>query len=322
MKKLMFSTIAVLILFSGCSTYSDLKPIRDYIVTEKDLIPEGICVDSRSQTIYVSSTYKRKIIRISRNGSVSDFIQPLQDTIGSVIGMLVDERSNLLWVNSVHDKSILPLVKPEIKTEWSNNIYAYNLKSGTLEFKFALHEQSAFLNDLTITTSGQIFATETIGNSVYTIDSENGRLQLFLSVDGLHFLNGITFSAELNCLFVSANEGIVRINLNDKSYQMLKTNENTDSRFIDGLTFYKNTLLGHQSSKIEKFHLTDTGTEIFRSEVVDSGKEFDSSTTGDIADPFYYYIVNSQIRSGIDYNNHKIRSIDSLDNYIIRRKKL
>ena len=74
-----------------------------------------------------------------------------------------------------------------------------------------------------------------------------------------------------------------------------------DAKDIDGLAMYNHVLIGHQSTKVSKFHLNATGDAITKVEVLDSGPEFDSSTTGELDDDGnYYFIVNSQIRSGID----------------------
>jgi hypothetical protein len=53
------------LVFISCTTQDESR-IKDYILTEKDLIPEGVAFDEATQTIYISSTYKRKIISIDQ----------------------------------------------------------------------------------------------------------------------------------------------------------------------------------------------------------------------------------------------------------------
>jgi sugar lactone lactonase YvrE len=50
-----------------------------YTISENDLIPEGIAYDPARKNFYVSSTFKRKIIRIDANGRATDFTQEAQD---------------------------------------------------------------------------------------------------------------------------------------------------------------------------------------------------------------------------------------------------
>ena len=69
-----------------------------YEIPENDLIPEGIAFNPKTRAIFVSSTWKRKILKISSDGKVEDFIKSGQDGILGVIGMKVDAERQLLWV--------------------------------------------------------------------------------------------------------------------------------------------------------------------------------------------------------------------------------
>ena len=68
--------------------------------------------------------------------------------------------------------------------------------------------------------------------------------------------------------------------------------------------------------------MNDDYTEIIKSEILDSGSEFDASTTGEVANDAYYYIVNSQLSSGIDFKSKSAKPMDSLENVIIRKISL
>jgi sugar lactone lactonase YvrE len=49
------------------------KPEVAFIVPEKDLIPEGIAYDPADKTCYLGSIYKKKVVRITAKGDISDF---------------------------------------------------------------------------------------------------------------------------------------------------------------------------------------------------------------------------------------------------------
>jgi hypothetical protein len=188
--------------------------------------------------------------------------------------------------------------------------------------KYDLNAAQAFLNDITVVSNGDVFATESVNSGIYWINSETDSLELFLEAKEYDFLNGITYSDKSNSLFVSSTQGVLQIDIPTKKYKLLKTAEGVDAKGIDGLTLYQNKFIGHQSSKVSIFYLNEDESEIEKSEVLNSGDEFDSSTTGEIGNNYYYFIVNSQIRTGIDKANKTIKSPDSLKDIIIRRIKL
>ena len=64
-RQIMIILVLIAATLSGCNKTISKE---DFIIKEKDLIPESLCVDSRTGIIYVGSTYKRKIIQIIHVG--------------------------------------------------------------------------------------------------------------------------------------------------------------------------------------------------------------------------------------------------------------
>jgi hypothetical protein len=116
-------------------------------------------------------------------------------------------------------------------------------------------------------------------------------------------------------------KGIVSVDINTGLYKLLPSN-NIDHIDIDGLSFNADHFIGHQSTKVCRFYLSAERDSIIRSDTLDTGKEFDSSTTGETGNGYYHFIVNSQVQSGIDFKKQELKSPDSLENIIIRRIKL
>lgn len=299
------------------------KPFKkDFVIDEKDLIPEGIAVDSKTGIIYVGSTYRRKIVQIDTKGEVSDFISQERDSIWSVLGMEVDEENNMLWVNTAHIHEVMPLINPLDTKDWLTTISAFDLNNKKMAKKYQLNDTTSAFNDLTLSKFGNVYATESANNKIYVVNKKTNRLEKFLELKNFNFPNGITYSEIHNVLFVSTREGILKIDIDSKQYELLPTAENINAKSIDGLTLFNNHLIGHQNSRVSKFYLNDEFTEIVSSEVLDSGEEFDASTTGEISHGDYYFIVNSQLSSGIDFETKMVKPIDSLEKIIIRKINL
>ena len=94
MLKIFLHSIFLLIITVANSQTASTEIISD---SEKDLIPEGIAVDSRTGSIFVSSIAKQKIIRIDAHGKSKDFISKNEHGFMEGLGMNVDMKRNLLW---------------------------------------------------------------------------------------------------------------------------------------------------------------------------------------------------------------------------------
>lgn len=304
--------------FLACSSSKE-KEQQDFILDDKQIIPEGVAFDTVTQTIYVSSTYKRKIIAIDAQGNVSNFISEAQDDIKSVIGMEVDNRTNSLWAVSSEALDVLPLIDPG-PLQWRSSVYQFSLADGRLKNKFVLEKDSVFLNDITVGADGAVYITESVQNGLYRIGPGEDSIKLFIDFKPYHFINGICFADSR--LFVCSTEGILSVDIAAKQFQLLKSTTQADHRDIDGLSFNGNYFIGHQSTKIMRFEPNAAMDSIVRSDTLNSGKDFDASTTGEIGNNYYYFIVNSQIQSGIDFTKKQVKPLDSLDPVIIRKLKL
>ena len=306
--------------FISCKNAGESN-ITDYTITEKDLIPEGVAFDEKTQKIYIGSTYKRKIISIDRDGQVADFITEGQDDIKSVIGIEVDEKTNSLWAVSCEALDYLPLKNPG-KDQLRSSVYQFSLSDGKLLKKYAFNKDSVFLNDLTVADDGKVYVTESMKAGLYVINPGSDSLQHFMDLKDYGFINGISFTDIPGFLYVASMKGIFKIDLATKQYSLLPELSSLKAEDIDGLAFYDNYFIAHQSTAVTRFYLSPKRDSITKADTLNSGKEFDASTTGEVSAGNYYFIVNSQIQSGIDYENKKLKPMDSLSTIIIRKISL
>ena len=318
----MIKALTIIVIVLSLCSCQNKELNKDFRINEKDLIPEGVAADSRTGIIYIGSTYKRKIIQIDAEGKITDFISQEEDGIWSVLGMEVDETDGVLWVNTAHIHDVMPLINPISTREWMTTVSAFDINNRELIKRYQLNDTTSAFNDLTVIPNGNVYTTESANNKIFMINSETDSLELFLELENYNFPNGITHSEKLNSLFVSTREGVLKINIESKEQLLLKEFDSVNAKRIDGLALYENYLIGHQSSKVSKFYLNEDFTEIKKMEVFDSGDEFDASTTGEVANDFYYYIVNSQLSSGINFKTKSTKPLDSLEKTIIRKRQL
>lgn len=294
------------------------------LITERDLIPEGTAYDPKSNRVFVGSMYKRKIISIDQHGRYCDFVEAGEDELWSVFGLHVDSLRNKLWAISTKGKQI-PTDPPISDDSWQSKLYCYDLTNGDLVGVYRTNSnliEDIGFNDLTVSESGDIYITESINNRIFILKHGAFEIVEYLSPIGFTFLNGITFSDDSKILFVSSSEGLLSIDVATKTFKVLISEFTTTPQPIDGLSFYKNSLIAHQSSLVRRFHLSNTLDSIVSHEIIDD-QHLDSSTTGEMGeDDWYYYIANSQIRSGVDYTKKRVKPLDSLEYVLIKRNRL
>jgi len=68
-----------------------------FTVPEKDLFPEGLAVDWPKGVFYMGSMHRKKIIRITAAGEISDFVKPGLYGLMPVGGVKVDPADHSVW---------------------------------------------------------------------------------------------------------------------------------------------------------------------------------------------------------------------------------
>lgn len=292
----------------------DTEPINNsnvaYVLDEKDLIPEGVAYDDITQTLYISSINKRKIVSVNHEGIVKDFIESGQDNILSVLGMEVDPVRRHLWVCSEWDNPRKIVADSLLHT----SIYKYDLENQKLIKKYVLRDTThRLLNDLTIASDGTVYITESLKGKVYIIRPEKDSLELFIDSDHYYYANGITISNDDKNLYVSHFGETIIVDLERNLIKKLKHPENISTGRVDGLAYYKNSLIMHQD-EICRYYLNETGDSIIKKEVIERNNPlFEIPTTGEIAGNEYFYIANSQLTrfdaEGFVFPNEKLDSV-------------
>ena len=265
-----------------------------FVIPERDLAPEGIAYDPVDKSFYISSVTKSKIVRVRADGETEDFKQPGQDGLGLTLGLKVDARRRLLWVVSI---------PAHLETGQSTSgVFQYDLRTGALRFKHQLPPGSAgFLNDVALRSSGEAFATNTGTGEVFRMSSDHDGIELLLPANSVPQANGITLSSDERVLFVAGWIGIARVDLATKQFQLLRKEDNISDAGLDGMYFYKQSLIGIQNpdlhpGRVMRYFLNATLDTITRAEVLESyNPRFDIPTTGTLVRDSLYFMANTQI---------------------------
>lgn len=315
MKTKISKLILILSICSGFCSYGQINTAKiAYRVSEKDLIPEGITYSSTTNSFYLSSIHKNKIVQINaETGGFKDFIS--SDLIDmSILGMIVDDRKNHLWACANKDNQST-VAKFDLKT---GELLKSYMRVDTVENTF---------NDLVQDKEGNIYFTNTNKQTVYMIDKNTEIVSvLFDSPEILH-PNGITISPDNKYLYIASTEFGIRI-LDIMSKKILNDPNGFLAYGLDGLKFYNNKLIGLQNEvrrnevNLSYYLLDETGTIVIGKEIIEQNNpSYNIPTTFVIVNDRLYCLANSQM-ANINFVTNEIRSYETLDDVLILEYKL
>lgn len=267
-----------------------------YRIPEKDLIPEGITYSSLTNSFYVSSIYKAKIIQLdAKTGTYKDFT-PFDIFEMRYLGMAIDETRNLLWACGNMTKN---------KVSYST-VTKFDLITGHLLNSLSYEDTVAnTYNDIVLDKDGNSYFTDSHGKCVYKIDAESESIDMFYEGEEITHPNGITISPDNKYLYIASTDQGIRVLDIQKREIIGRADSTFNSTGIDGLKYYKKSLIGIQNAvdernqvKIARYFLDETKTRIIKMEIIDQNNPlFDIPTTFVIVDDDLYCLANSQLKN-------------------------
>jgi sugar lactone lactonase YvrE len=281
------------------------------LANQRDLVPEGIAFDPVDDVFYVSGIYRRKVLRVARNGRATDFVAESQDGMLGGLGVKVDAKRRLLWVIS----TTTPEMRGWKAGEDRSMLAAYDLRDGHLVRK--IDATPAMLNDLTLLADGSLFATDMGRHNVMRLAPDATTLELWAK--DFSYPNGITLSEDERYLYVADFRGLTRFDLREPDQTAARTRVESKSLLggIDGLSMHQGKLIGIQNTT-GKARVIRIDPATGNVEILESGNPlFEIPTTGVVANDDYYFIANPGLRSFNE--DHTIWPMDKLEDPVMLR---
>lgn len=237
-----------------------------YVLDEKDLVPEGIAYSEAEDAFYLSSVTKSKIVRVDRRtGKQTDFIGERDFGYQPGVGIYIDDHRPLLHAIGGYAR----------RPDSLSALYSFHLDSRELRRRYNA-PPGVFLNDLTQDAQGNLYLTDSNGASIFLLRPGTDALELFYESPEIQFPNGIAISPDDTKLYIASFENGVRI-LDLQTKRLLNARDSLGiSQGIDGLEFHEGHLYAVQNGSrangfnFRKLVLNQTQDRIRRAEVIDS----------------------------------------------------
>jgi sugar lactone lactonase YvrE len=278
-----------------------------FMLSETDLIPEGIAYDPLDKVFFLSSLHKRKIVRVRlrtrRPPIVEDFVSEGQDGLFSTLGMKVDAERRILWVCSSAESFMKDYSEADADKA---ALYKYDLNTRKLIRKYEVGPNPRhLLNDIALNAAGDVFVTDTATGEIFTVRREKDELEIFIPAGRFESPNGIAISKDGRSLFISDLPfGVYVVDLQTKRSERLPQSVGISPSGSDGLYFYDNSLIGiinivsERNGRVARFYLDDSARAVRHAAVLDCNHPlYQWPTTGVVVGNSFFYIANSQFGS-------------------------
>lgn len=273
------------------------------VLKDRILHAECVTVDSKTGTMYIGSVRKRKIVAIDKDGKASDFTSSGENEMTAVLGLRLDGHGKFLWACSS------PMEEMEGNDSLPPSyVFKFDLATRKLIAKYEPQVKTGHVfGDLAIAPDGRVFVSDTRTNEIYRVNEATKKLEKFFADTEFWNIQGISFSDDGKFLFVSDYiKGPYRLELATKKLVKLQTQVENSLKGIDGMLFYKGSLLALQNGtsplRAMHFKLNATMDTIVGAEIIDQGRgELNEPTQGALVGNDFYYVATSQW-GGYDQN--------------------
>jgi sugar lactone lactonase YvrE len=180
---------------AGCLTAANAASID---LPGSHAYPESLS-SSHDGTLYVGNSALGGVVRIRPHAAPEQWIQPGAFGSASVLGVLVDERANTLWVCS-NDFSSIGLTVPGGKA--GSALLGFDLNTGAGKVRAAFPGDHNFCNDMAVSAEGSVYVTNSDAPQILKLSPNARRLQVWYSnpsmqpAPGGYGLDGIAFGSD------------------------------------------------------------------------------------------------------------------------------
>ena len=266
---------------------------------DKELIATGITVDPGTGDTFIASVRERKIVRRTKLGRVSNFVDQAQDGFMAAASLLIDSPHQLLFASN----AAVPFMRGYRKEDdGKSGVYVFDLKSGKLVRKALLTDgKKHFLNALAINRAGDVFVSDSLTPGIYRIKYGNDQLELLAASGAFRATQGLAFSDDDKTLYVADySDGVWALDLATGTRRHLEAPADAWLGGLDGLSRVADGFIavqiGVKPERVLRLRLDPQGQRIAAVDVLESNHpDYNGPIQGTVDGNTFLYVANSQL---------------------------
>jgi sugar lactone lactonase YvrE len=266
-------------------------------LADSSLLTEGIAHDPRDEVFYVSSVHRGKVLRVTRDGRVSDFAR-VEDGRWAALGLRVDPERRRLWVAAA---ALAQTGAYQPADSGRSALLRYDLRSGRLTGRFEPRDGKPHtIGDLVVTRAGDVYATDSRSPVVFRVAAAGERIERFVESPLFLSAQGLALTPDERTLYVADYaRGLLRVDLERRGVSRLEAADSVLALGIDGLYFHEGGLVAIQNGvtphRVVRFTLSAGGDRLVGATVLERAHpSFGEPTLGVLVDDELFYVANSQ----------------------------
>lgn len=280
-----------------------------FVVTEKDLVPEGIAWDAVEKVFYLSSRWKRKIVKVKPGArgapaAAEDFVPEGADGLDAVVAVKVDAARRRLWAASASEPEMKGFAPSD---DGRSALHEYDLSSKTLVRTIRMpRETPHYLNDLALDAAGNVYVTDAAAAEILVLHAGSSKLETLVPEGTFIAPNGIVASEDGKNLWVSdVARGTFHVDPKTGEVAALDQPAGLFPAALTGLVLHEGTLIGIQGAvsagRVARWRLGADGTSLAEGELLECGHpSFHLPTRGVVVDGALIFIANGQSDAIVD----------------------
>ena len=274
-----------------------------FTLSDPTLVATGIAVDPKTGDTYIASVRQRKIVRRTKQGMVSDFIQQAQDGFLAGDSLAIDPGRSLLYATT----SAVPYMLGYQKEDFGRSgMFAFDLKSGKVVKKAMLPADGKrhILNQLAINREGTVYVSDTGVSGIYVLRRGSNELEAFITGGVFRSTQGVALSKDEKTLYVADYlDGLWALDIASKTRRQLQPPAGAWLFGLDGLARHGDSLvsvqIGPKPERVLRIQLDGKGAGIRKVEILEmSHPDYRGPIQGTVAGKDFVYVANSQLDLG------------------------
>src|SRR5882762_1912798 len=264
-----------------------------FVLHDRSLHTEGIDYEAASNTFYLGSIHKRKIVKVTASGEVTDFCPEGSEGMTSIFGIKVDAKKNLVWACSSPTQEM-----KDYDSAARSAVFKFELSSGKLLEKIQRPkwDKDGVFGDLILNKKGEVFVSDSQTNTIFTMNEKTHQLEPYFTSADFWNIQGLSFSDNEKFLFISDYvKGIYRLELKTNILTEVKCNLDVSLKGIDGLVYDDHALIAIQNGtnplRVTRYILNADQDQVIKFEIIDrKHPAFNEPKLGVVAGKMFYYI--------------------------------